>query len=218
VVLACITAHAMGANSISLTLLPWKDGLCLVTSSGGDDQSLSITITVVEIQQRMKFEMLVAIIAKLVFCKQGAGGAALKGSLILCSDLIGDDLSLVLASVAYDQRLCVWNLKASLTGATSENAHFQLVPLVFHELGASKKLSAGNLHYDNLFAQNVVDGGATMVQQLDCSLSWLKGLMTHVMEVGHLCAATQPKPVDGSQMTTVLSVAGQGVETFSFQM
>ncbi len=223
-----ITSQSMGTNSVGLHIAPSKlsPGLYhVLASTGGDDQSLSVSYALLGLflsqddnnSQQFKIAFETAPLLR----KEDAGGAALKGSWIMNFHPSEDEqeFSATIVTVAYDQRISIWQVKNSIVPSSNPNAIFENAKLISRSGNFDKNdnptISTSNLPFVRLFSEL-----ESMVSSIECqwSIHWLQGAMTHVMEVSSLYIVPENGDgrTDGNKVDVSysMSIAGQGFQTF----
>jgi hypothetical protein len=223
-----ITSQSMGTNSVGLQIMPSKSSPShyhVLTSTGGDDQSLTLSYAVLGVHRNESINesgllcYQVSFDTAPVFTKQGAGGAALKGSLIVNlrqSSECERELVATVVTVAYDQRVSVWKVKRtmmqSLQEMMSSTAEMKTLVCQFHDQTIVKQ------PFPRLFSEM-----ESMISAIACqwSFEWLYGVMTHVMEVSSLFVTsidTEENSDTDSQKAFLMSIAGQGFQSFNLRL
>lgn len=183
----------------------------VLIASGGDDQSMSMYHIQVNLKAGEDGKLLVAREFSTLFNKEGAAGAAMKGSSIL--DIVSQDGNTFVAkvaSVAYDQRFSVWDVRGKIEILKESELQYKeliLIPLsqAEGEISSSK---------EKALLPRLYDAYESMISRVGIvwALDWNCGVITHVMEVSNLSFSLVPTESDDRNTHLDVVVAGQGFQ------
>lgn len=216
----------MGTNSVGLQVIASKlhpNHYHVLASTGGDDQSLAVSYAYLGLcEQELEGSCYtLSFDTAPVFIQQGAGGAALKGSLIVDVNQSMDEreMDLKIVTVAYDQRISVWQAKNIITslGGGLIATEVKTLQIDANQPVASSKAIA--TPFSRLFSDM-----ENMISSVQCqwSIQWIDGTMTHVMEVSCLTIVpgeeNKRKEAETSRKSYCMSISGQGFQSFTLRI